>query len=132
MRRSVIAAACIAACAAAVPLPAAADHRPGHRYCESAGAGERTADGPYYRQLHTYRLSCGKGLALMKVFARRHGAPPELGDYSERIRGYRCRASFRYHPEGVVYGTIACRKGIRKVDWFGAGPGSPGGGGGPG
>ena len=82
--------------------------------------------------LHTYHLSCRKGLVLMKAFARRHGSPPSLGGWSERIKGYRCKASFRYHPEGVVYGTVACHKGIRKVDWFGAGPGSPGGGGGPG
>jgi hypothetical protein len=128
MRNSVIAIVCVVGCAAVAPAPASAHQR----YCESAGAGERTADGPYYRQLHTRNLSCRKGLGLIKAFARRHGSPPSLGDYSERIKGYRCKASFRYHPEGVVYGAIVCRKGIRKADWFGAGPGSPGGGGGPG
>ena len=119
--------ACVALCAIA-PAPASAEHREGHRYCESAGAGVRTADGPFYRQLHTYNLSCRKGNALMKGFARRHGSPPSLGTYSEGLKGFRCKAVFRWHPEGVTYGTVACRKGARRVEWFGAGPGSPGGG----
>ena len=121
--------ACFAILAFAA-APAAAEHRAGHRYCESAGAGPRTADGTWYRQLHTYNLSCSKGHALMKAFARRHGAPPEQGTYTERIKGFRCKANFRWHYEGVIYGTVACRKGTRKVDWFGAGPGGAGGGGG--
>jgi hypothetical protein len=129
MRRVVAALTCTALCATAA-APAAAEHRAGHRYCESAGAGPRTADGPWYRQLHTYNLSCRKGHVLMKAFARRHGTPPEQGAWTERIRDYRCKANFRWHYEGVVYGTVACRKGKHKVDWFGAGPGSPGGGGG--
>ena len=127
MRKSASALACVVVCAVA-PAPAAAEHRAGHRYCERAGAGPRTADGPWYRQLHTYNLSCRKGHALMKAFARRHGAPPEQGAYTETLKGFRCKAHFRWHFEGVIYGTVSCRKGKRKVDWFGAGPGGPGGG----
>jgi hypothetical protein len=127
MRKPLAAIACIAVSAFGA-APAAAEHRAGHRYCESAGAGARTADGPFYRQLHTYAISCRKGHSLMKAFALRHGSPPSQGTWTERLKGFGCKAHFRWHFEGVVYGTVACRKGRRKVEWFGAGPGSPGGG----
>ncbi len=130
MRKSAAAFACVAICALA-PAPASAEHRAGHRYCESAGAGPQTDDGPWYRQLHTYNLSCRKGFALMKRIARRHGTPTP-GSYSHRVDGYRCKGRFAYHPEGTTYGSVSCRKGIRKVVWYGfsSDPGSGAGGGG--
>ena len=120
--KSLTAIACLTAFATAAP-PATAEHKRGHHYCESAKAGA-------YRQLHTYNLSCRKGTALMKAFERRNGEPtPQT--YSDRINGYRCTGTFRFHAEGVTYGEIVCRKGKRKAAFYGTSS-NPGSGAGPG
>jgi hypothetical protein len=112
--------------------PASAEHRAGHRHCESAGAGERTSHGRVYNTLETRNISCRKGERLMKAFARRYGWPPPRDAFTSRIKGFRCRARFESHdavveggPGRVVNGAVACRKGSRRVHWFGAGPGEP-------
>ena len=127
--KSLTAVACVAVFAT-VATPAAAEHKRGHHYCASATAGDQGPHGREYRNLHTYNLSCRKGFALMKAFARRNGTPTP-GTSTRRINGFRCKARFSFHPEGVTYGGVTCLKGIRKVQWDGFSS-DPGGGAGPG
>ena len=123
MRKSSAVIACVALCALAPPTPASAQPR----NCTPAGAGVTPPNsGAGHRQLHTWNLSCRKGVALMKAFDRRHGSPSP-GSFTTRIKGFRCKASFGYHAEGL-YGSVVCRKGIRRVEWSATGLGSGGGG----
>jgi hypothetical protein len=129
MRKPSAVFAAVAVCALAAAPAASADHRSGHHDCESAGAGATFQHGRQWHSLETRNLSCRKGLALMKAFARRN-ASPSLGGVTERINGFRCAGDFDYHAEGV-YGSVVCRKGIRRARWNGTylglgGIGAPG------
>jgi hypothetical protein len=126
---------CIAIVCAGSVAVAAAPASAANRACPSASAGPTSGDSTFgssvYRSLETRNLSCRKGERIMDAFARRYGWPPPDGSFTWRFQGFRCKVRFATIEENgrfLADGTVACRKGTRRVQWVGAGAGSPGGG----
>lgn len=139
MRTPTAVIACVALCALAAPASAMAADSERRQHCPSASAGPAFGgDSPapatdVYRGLKTRNLSCRKGERIMDAFASRYGWPRIGKSFTSRINGFRCKARFTSIEENgrfLVKGTIACRKGARRAEWWAIGPGSDGGGGG--
>lgn len=136
VRTSIAVIACVALVVLTAPTAAMADQSERRRLCPSASAGPTAGDSshtpPVYRSLETRNLSCRKGERIMDAFARRFGWPPVDGSFTGRIDGFRCKSRFGTTQDGgrfLTDGTVACRKGTRRVEWIGSGLGLPNSGG---